>query len=315
MTTFFYIAIYFAVAVFLAACAVRTVSYARAPIHLRWELYPVPHDDPALVKHGGSYFEVTDWWKFPLHVNHLGDLKVMVPEILLLRGLKKFNPALWYSSFPFHFGLYLLIGSIAMVFVHALLPTAAVASWIVMTATVLRDLILITGVLGSGLSIVGAIGLLVRRFTDAKLRNYTTPADIFNLIFFIAAFGFLWAGYFLRQPSQAGPLAIAHGLLHFDRTVPVSVLLAVGLGLSAVLLAYIPLTHMSHFIAKYFTYHSVRWDDEPNRPGSKIAVKIAEYLTYRPTWSAAHVGADGSKTWVEVVSSAPPNLLKKEKRS
>ncbi len=315
MTTLFYIVIYSAVAVFLAACAVRAVSYARMPIHLRWELYPVPHDDPALVKHGGSYFEVTDWWKFPRHFNLVGELKVMVPEMLLLKGLRKFNPVLWYSSFPFHFGLYLLIGSMVMVFAHALLPTAAAASWAVMAATVLRDLVLVTAGLGSGLSILGAIGLLVRRFTDPHLRNYTAPADIFNLIFFIAAFGLLWAGYFLKQPGQAGPLAIAHGLLHFDRGVPVPGLLAVGLGLTAVLLAYIPLTHMSHFIAKYFTYHSLRWDDEPNRPGSKLGVKLAEYLTYRPTWSAAHVGADGSKTWVEVVSSPPPNLQKKEKKS
>ena len=28
-------------------------------------------------------------------------------------------------------------------------------------------------------------------------------------------------------------------------------------------LAYIPLTHMSHFVGKYFTYHAVRWDDAP----------------------------------------------------
>ena len=67
----------------------------------------------------------------------------------------------------------------------------------------------------------------------------------------------------------------------------------VGLLLAAALVAYIPLTHMSHFIAKYFTYHNIRWDDAPNMKGSTIEAKIAQNLTYRPTWSAAHMGAGG----------------------
>ena len=41
-------------------------------------------------------------------------------------------------------------------------------------------------------------------------------------------------------------------------------LLAASVVLLALLVAYIPTTHMSHFIAKYFAYHSIRWDDEPN---------------------------------------------------
>jgi hypothetical protein len=28
---------------FLAGCVVRAARYAREPIHLRWEIYPVPH--------------------------------------------------------------------------------------------------------------------------------------------------------------------------------------------------------------------------------------------------------------------------------
>ena len=32
----------------------------------------------------------------------------MVPEMLFLHGLRTFNRSLWYRSFPFHFGLYLL---------------------------------------------------------------------------------------------------------------------------------------------------------------------------------------------------------------
>jgi hypothetical protein len=48
---------YAAVFVFAVGCIGRVLQYARAPIHLRWELYPVPHETPERVKHGGSYFE------------------------------------------------------------------------------------------------------------------------------------------------------------------------------------------------------------------------------------------------------------------
>jgi nitrate reductase gamma subunit len=85
----------------------------------------------------------------------------------------------------------------------------------------------------------------------------------------------------------------------------------VGLVLSALLTAYIPLTHMSHFIAKYFTYHTVRWDDRPNLKGSDLAKKVAEYLTYRPRWAARHIGADGVKTWADIAASNPAQGVKK----
>jgi hypothetical protein len=62
---------------------------------------------------------------------------------------------------------------------------------------------------------------------------------------------------------------------------------------------------MSHFIAKYFTYHAVRWDDAPNHRGGRVEVKIAEYLTYRPRWSASHMRADGTKTWAEIATINP----------
>ncbi len=71
------------------------------------------------------------------------------------------------------------------------------------------------------------------------------------------------------------------------------------------------MTHMSHFIAKYFTYHSVRWDDAPNRRRGRLEAQVAEYLTYRPTWAAAHMGADGKKTWAQVASTNPAQEVKK----
>jgi nitrate reductase gamma subunit len=305
MTITVYAIIYLAALVFFVACVVRAVAYAKAPVHLRWELYPVPHEEADRVKHGGSYFEAVDWWTKPSHFNIWGELKFMVPEMLFLKGLWEFNRKMWFRSFPFHFGLYLLIGTIGLLVVGALAAIFAPGLIAGTPGTALHYLYTTTGLLGSALVLLGALGLLMRRLTDEELKTYSTPGDIFNLLFFVVALGFLIACYLFGRSEFPGALAFTQGLLTFDTSLRIPGLLAVGLVLGATLAAYIPLTHMSHFIAKYFTYHSVRWDDQATVKGGKLESKIAEYLTYRPTWAAPHVGADGTKTWAEVATTNP----------
>ncbi len=60
MTGLVYVIIYAGVAVFFVGTIVRAISYARMPSHLRWELYPVPHEETEQFEHGGSYFETVD---------------------------------------------------------------------------------------------------------------------------------------------------------------------------------------------------------------------------------------------------------------
>jgi nitrate reductase gamma subunit len=68
------------------------------------------------------------------------------------------------------------------------------------------------------------------------------------------------------------------------------------------LLAYIPLTHMSHFFTKWFLYHDIRWDDEVNRPGSKLEAAVKRQLGHKVAWNAAHIHGGGEKTWVDVAT-------------
>ena len=300
-----YVVILGALAVFLLGSIVRTVQYAKYPIHLRWELYPVPHEDPKRVKHGGSYFEEVDWWSRPTHFNLLGELRFMVPEILFLKGLWEFNRAMWIRSFPFHLGLYLLIGTSGLVILTAVLDLFVPAILAGGLGLALHWLYTLTGFSGLVLAICGAAALLHRRLTADDLKPYTTPGDLFNLGAFIVALGLVLAGSLLKGPDSSGTVALVQAILTFDTSVQIPGLLAAGLILSALLAAYIPFTHMSHFIAKYFTYHSIRWNDQPVRPGDRIEKKIAEYLTYKPTWAAKHVGADGTKTWAEVATTNP----------
>lgn len=305
MIALVYVFIYFGVLVFLIAATARAVTYARQPLHLRWELYPVPHEDPARVEHGGSYFEEVNWWTKPLRFNWSTELRFMVPEILFLKGLWEFNRPLWLRSFPFHFGLYLVIAAVKLLVLSALLAIF-LPGWMAGTlGNILTGLYTACGAAGAALAVLGAFGLLMRRLRDPALRNYTAPGDIFNLAFFLVAFLLLMAGYLTRGGSYPGTLALARGVLTFDTNLRVPGLMGAGVLLASLLVAYIPLTHMSHFIAKYFTYHSIRWDDLPMARAEEMGKKIAEYLTYKPTWSAPHIRAGGGKTWADIATANP----------
>ncbi len=305
MTTVVYSTLVLSAVVCIIATVVRAVGYARAPLHLRWELYPVPHEAPGRAAHGGSYFEESNWWTRSSDYNLRGELTAMAAEILFLKALREFNPRLWWRSFPFHFGLYLLIATavlvlgaaVATVFTPALM--AGALGWLI------RLLYRLTGIAGLVLTLVGAAGLLHRRLTDDDLKTYTTAGDIVNLVLFLVAMGLLAAGYVLRPAGAPGGLGIVVGFLTWDTSIHVPGLLGAGLVVSALLAAYIPFTHMSHFVGKYFTYHAVRWDDRVNRRGGSIERTLAVYLTYRPTWAAPHVTADGVRTWADVVTTNP----------
>jgi len=230
----------------------------------------------------------------------------MVAEILTLRSLREANRPLWYRSFPFHAGLYLVAFSLAIVM--------AAAAWLAAGGTgegvvvgVANRTVRWVGSAGFILSLAGAAGLLHRRLTDADLRAWSTPGDYANLLFFIGAFGLASAGC-ATAPTGAGVVVVAAGLMRWDTSVHVQPLLGVGLTACALLAAYIPFTHMSHFIGKYFTYHSVRWDDASLGDNRKLAARMTEYLTYRPRWSAPHVGAGPARTWASLASSTaqPP---------
>lgn len=291
--------------VFLVACIMRAISYARMPIHLRWELYPVPHEEPERAAHGGSYFEDKGWWEKPRKKNWAGEIAAMLEEILFLKGVWEYNRGLWFRSFPFHFGLYLLCGSGALVLLTALITIAAPAFPATFLFRVFHWVYTVAGSLGLVLALVGAIGLLLRRLSDPSLRMYTSGWDIFNLVFFIVTFALLGLAHVIGGPGYQGPAAFLVGVMTFKTQMTVPPLFAVAFILLALLIAYVPLTHMAHFIGKYFTYHAVRWNDEPNLPGGTLERKIAELLTLKPTWAGPHVKADGKRTWAEVATINP----------
>jgi nitrate reductase gamma subunit len=309
-----YVLTYACALVFVLAMGLRIRRPIALPVHVRWELYPVRHETAERVAYGGSYLEALNWWERPDKRSLWNELKYMAPEILLMRGLWKENRRLWWVSFPFHFGLYLMVAAFGLLLLHALLALGgapALADGHPL-GRLLDGLIVLAGWSGLILGNIGCLGLFYRRLADPELRDYASFADYFNLgfifLFFLCAFA---AG--LGDPSLAGARAHTLGLLTAGSALEASIPGPSAAGAAAVVLAslltaYIPLTHMSHMVMKYFFYHSVKWDDAPNRRGGKIEAAVRENLGLRPTWQARHVGADGRKSWREIAASEPGEM-------
>ncbi len=308
MTTLVYVIAYLGIVFFLIAVVARFVFWSRMPMHLRWELYPVAHEGGGRAANGGSYLEESDWWKKKREVSLLGEFKVMVPEILFLVALREHNQKLWTRSFPFHFGLYLVAATTILLLVGgivgALLPVGVatpvnnvigfVAPWL--------------GGAGLVLGILGATGLFLRR-RSRELRDYTAPADYFNLVFFIVAFGVALVTFIGYDRDFSLVSAFVANLATFNMASLGSgtgvLLLMLSVVLLSLLTAYIPTTHMSHFVGKYFAYHAIRWKDDPNLRGGKEE-KVIEELLHRPiSWPAEHIKGDGKKTWLDVATEEP----------
>ena len=303
MTILAYVVAYLGIVFFLIACVARFMMWSKMPMHVRWELYPVAHEGGGKAAYGGSYLEESDWWTKKREVSLIGELKVMVPEILFLVALREHNRKLWTRSFPFHFGVYLVGGATALMLAGGLIVGYFPASIAVPAAKIMSFVVPILGGAGLLLGIIGAIGLFIRR-RGRELRDYTAPADLFNLIFFIAAFGVALVTFVVYDRDFAMVTACSTNLVTFNLG-PVGdgtggLLLAMSVVLLALLTAYIPTTHMSHFIGKYFAYHSIRWHDEPNLAGGKQEETIHELLSRPVSWSAPHINADGKKSWLDV---------------
>jgi nitrate reductase gamma subunit len=289
---------YAAIVVFLVAVAARFHRIRSYPLNVRWEIYPVPHEG-ARSKHGGSRLEESDWWTKEHRPDRLNEVRHMLPEMLFIQALYEHNRKLWYRSFPFHFGLYLLTGFAALMLARALLVlTGADPGWIPAVVPAVMA--------GAGfvLTLLGALGLIVMRVTDDDMRPYSNVSHYFNLLFFVGALGLVALGWIASGWSLAPFEKLFVNLVTGSFSLEgVPVAFKIGVLLTALLVAYIPLTHMSHFFVKWFTWHEIRWDDEPNVKGGRIERLIENALARPVTWSAPHIGADGTKTWADVATA------------
>lgn len=308
----FYVLSYLCMIVFIGATGYLIYRQISLPLHVRWEIYPVQHETTAKVAYGGSYMEELNWWNNPYKSSRFNELKYMVPEILFLRGLWKENRSLWRLTFPFHFGLYLMLATFALMLIHAILTLWGPAAFTTGNAlsSLLDGLIAGAGWIGLVLGSIGGLALLTKRVGDREWRNYSSLSDYFNLGFILIFFLSAFTSAFLYDPWLDGAKAYTYGLLTggqaMNAYVPSrSIAGRITIASASLLMAYIPLTHMSHMFMKYFLYHKVKWDDAPNRKNGRIEDAVRENLELKPTWQARHIMADGHKSWRDIASSTP----------
>ena len=92
MYTIFYLLGYLAVIGFICLAFIKILTFMKtSPLHIRWELYPIPHEGPKRSAYGGSYMEESNWWTKPRHVDHWMDLKAMGEEIFFLHSTFEHN--------------------------------------------------------------------------------------------------------------------------------------------------------------------------------------------------------------------------------
>lgn len=315
-------ACYSALLFFVVASAVRVRKYSNVPQGLRWELYPVPSE--AQREHGGSFLEENEWWEKPISFSKAAELKELFGEMLFIKRLYNSKRKVWYFSFLFHGGIYLILGWFVLILLGGLtqlfLYPVSLGAWSAYPAVWSQLLFYLTvgfGYAGVVAGSVGALGLLAERLGDGDTRDTSEPVDYFNLLF---AFALLASGAaaLTADPSFNVARAFASylvsgagALVAFPQAYS-GTLSALGapqivlqLGLLLAFVVYLPFTRLMHFFGKYFTYHKVLWDSTPSMAGGsynrRLGEKVGKNLTMGVPWSASHVA--GKANWKEVAKS------------
>ena len=285
-----------AISVFLLGNLCRMVKAMLMPVHLRWDLYPIPKGPRDRQRYGGSYFEETEWWTKSIDTGHGGELAFMLKEVLFLRGVFENFRALWVWSLLLHWGLYLYMASAATA-----VAVSAFGAHLVFGRTLLLNACFAGYFAACVLGGIGSLGLLAARIFNSRLKGFTTRATIFNLCLLAAIFG---TGLIaLIHPTRGLLTALADAANWRHATGAYSEATYCHFALVAFFLFYFPFTHMTHMYMKYFTWHGVRWDDLPARFDEGGRKAIAENLARPVFWRAPHIHEAAEQSWAAVASS------------
>lgn len=279
---------WFSVFVFVAGAAYKAIKFSTMPLNLRWEVYPVPHEEAEKRHYGGSYMEEMDWAKHKPHKSASGlvhELLEMGSEIFFLKRVREYNKfGLWPLSMAMHWGIYLFFGWLFLLVVEAVLKINAISP--------------ITNIVGVVSFILGAFGcltLMIKRATNSELNLYTDPIDYINLLllFSIFAMGIIsWR----VDPSFMDARRYVAGIIFFNLS-PVTPVVMVTFLLFGLFLIYMPFSKYLHYLAKYFNFHQSLWDDAFKEKDSEIDKKVLKQLGYRIKWAGPH--STPGKTWLE----------------
>ena len=151
--------------------------------------------------------------------------------------------------------------------------------------------------------------MLFKRVIDPDLRLYTVPADYLNLIITLIVLFTGCSAWLFYDRTFAVAREYVGSLIALRPASQMNDIPSVAVVLFSFFLIYMPFSRMRHGLAKYFTYHRVRWEDKPNLRGSDLEKQIVKLLDKRVTWTAPHI--QQNEKWSELVTKAPTEQEKK----
>jgi nitrate reductase gamma subunit len=283
--------------IFLVLLVYRILVILRMPVHLRWELAPIPHKK--VKQESGSTHLKQYTFSERKRLKSLFAIAVfMAKEIFLFKSVWKNNRTLWPFSLAMHLGIYMVIISVVLHFINAML---LITGGSIAVVDAFRAVTAITALAGYILGTLGAIGLILKRTLDANLRVFGSLTVYFRLTFLAAIFISGVIAWFYTGDFALTMSIFTRDVFTLNSAITPNISLTVHLIISLLFLVYLPFTDMTHFITKYFTYHAVRWNDEPI--DGKMAAGLNGLKAQTSTWSAAHT--DSGKTWEEIATEKP----------
>ncbi len=295
---------YFSFLTFITIALAKGIRIAKSPVHLRWELYPIPNKKIDS-KNVGSNPDELDFRAELIKNGKIHKLWSMLQEIFLLKGVWKHNRSLWFGSAPFHYAMYLYIVFTLLILVYLLVglyPSAGKTQShkYILFLNYLLWLITFLGILGS-------IVLLFKRIFDENLRLFSSFSHYFNIILIGSLYATTLIWLLSSKNAVVEIIGFYQGFLNLSLIKNTPLIGNVHFYLLSFFMFYLPFTHMTHFYMKYFTYHKVRWDDEPNISNKHIRKRLNEQLNLPVQWSAPHIGSDGRKTWLIITTTQIQN--------
>jgi nitrate reductase gamma subunit len=288
---------YFAYIFIIAMYSVKAVKYLKLPIHLRWELYPVIHEDG--FQYGGSKYESLNWWEEGRKKRSIRGFFYLLKEYLHLGEYFHRHRSYWVALYPWHIGFILIIAFHILCFFGAVIivcgdtvstDSSSIIGIIFYYAT------LITGVVSFASGAFGSIGLLLKRSSDDNLKLYATPLNYFSYLFTLVVFVSGFYAWAFADPTLAEYREFWVGLitLNYVRVMPAT---AIHIIVFDLFLIYLPFTRSFHYVTRFFAYFLIRWEDTPNVRGSELEKKIQGMFKQKITWSAPHIKQ--GQTWEE----------------
>lgn len=291
---------YFAYVFIVVMYSVKLIKIARMPVHLRWELYPVAHEEKR--QYGVSYYEDLGKWRKQRRKTILKGTLYLIKEYFCMGEYFQRNRWYWVVLLPWHLGFIFIIAFHILCFFGALALVAGVpvsARSANMLGVILYFLILIVGVVSFVTGSLGSIGLAVRRLATRELRVFATPQNYFNYLFTLAVFGSGFYAWYFADPTLSGYREFWKGLVTLN-PITVDPSTTAHIILFALFLIYLPFTRSLHYITKFFAYFWVRWDDRPK--DEKMERELRRLLSQPVSWAAPHTRTKGRKSWLDLAT-------------